>query len=171
MNKYLTSIILISVAVGLIEALSPTYHGLEKYVRTIGIFLILIMTVAPGIELLSSLDENFLGSLRDDILDGAGEESDKYYEDMLGKYLNGYSKREYAEETERLLGEKFGIPADECEVILSTESEDGSLVIKNIKILLSGASVFKNPYEIENYFSDMTGCKVEVLIKYGGGGD
>ena len=61
--------------------------------------------------------------------------------------------------------EKFEIQNNECEITVATENKNGKLVLSEVQILLSGKSIFKNPYTIEEYFETLLNCTCQVLIK------
>ena len=57
---------------------------------------------------------------------------------------------------------RFGVK--NCEVGLSLVRVQGELRVSRAVITLMGADIFKDPYVIENYFSDLLGCQCVVVV-------
>ena len=85
--------------------------------------------------------------------------------EIFRNYLTTYSIDELKNEIGDLLLEKFEIPGDECEITIITENKNDNLAVGKVQILLSGKSIFKNPYSIEEYFANLLNCDCQVLIK------
>lgn len=166
MSEYFSSIITASAILGMLEALAPRGRGLDKYIKMIGLIIILCITVSPISQLLGQLgDGGLLDDLRDEI-SGEGE-LDGEYRDRLNEYLNDYSSEMLKNELYAILSDKFSIPREECEISLKTEYSEGQYHVARVQILLFGGSIFKNPYNIEEYIADLLSCECEVLIKSG----
>ena len=69
------------------------------------------------------------------------------------------------QEIKTILNNEFNIPENECSVEIYTDFVNEKLTLTEIKILLSGKSIFKNPYSIEERFREIWGCECTVLIK------
>lgn len=164
MKNYLLTIILVSICIGLADVISPLENGINKYTKTIGVLIILCVIISPISKVIQNIDENFFDKIRDDLSINDNDTQDKY-EDIFINYLNNFSISEINTQIKNILNQQFTIPNEECEVIIISEEAGEKLSISKIQILLSGKSVFKNPYQIENYFSNLLKCECIVLIK------
>lgn len=164
MNNYLSSIILVSICVGIIQLIAPHYKDIDKYIKVIGMLAILCVIVSPVIAFINDFDLNFIEDLKDKIEIQDEEKQDEYNE-MLKKYINEHSINEGKAKIKEILEKEFQIPAHECEIEISTEIIDDSIAISNVRVLLSGNSIFKNPYNIEDYIHALLKCSCQVLIK------
>lgn len=164
MDKYLVSVILVSISVGLCDVLLPEHNDIERLVKFIGVLVILVVIVSPIGKLIQSFDEKILYDIKENII-GLQDDIINDYNERLNQYLNEYSIDLVEQEIKIALEERYNIPNDECSVTVKTMFEDEQMGILNIQILLSGASIFKNPYDIEKYISDLWNVECEVLIK------
>ena len=164
MKNYLLTIILVSICISIADIISPLEKGINKYTKTIGVLIILCVIISPISKVIQNIDESFFDKLRDDISINDDDTQNKY-EDILISYLNNFSISEINAQIKNILNQEFTIPNEECEVIIISDQAGEKLSISKIQILLSGKSVFKNPYEIENYFSNLLKCDCIVLIK------
>lgn len=164
MKIYLMSIIISSLCISVLNLLIPKGSGLEKYTKLIGMLILLITIISPLSQVINKFDIGYLDKLKDDILDSQIAEEEKY-SDILDEYLRDHSVEQYKLQIKDLLLSKFDIPNEECEINISVISGQDRLEIKDMQILLSGKSIFKNPYEIEEYFIALIGCECRVLIK------
>lgn len=164
MNNYLSSIILVSIGVGIIQLIAPQYKEIDKYIKVIGILAILYVMLSPIISFINDIDLNFIEDLKDKIEISDEEKQDEYNE-ILKKYINEHSIKECKSKIKEILEKEFQIPADECEIEISTQIIDDSISISTVQILLSGNSIFKNPYNIEDYIHTLLKCTCQVLIK------
>ena len=164
MKNYLLTIILVSICIGLADVISPLENGINKYTKTIGVLIILCVIISPISKVIQNIDENFFDKIRDDLSINDNDTQNKYG-DIFINYLNNFSISEINTQIKNILNQQFTIPNEECEVIIISEEAGEKLSISKIQILLSGKSVFKNPYQIENYFSNLLKCECIVLIK------
>lgn len=163
MKGYLITIITASICVGIYNIIAPSFSGLEKYSKMIGMLVVLCIIISPIKEIINTFDEDGLESLKDSLIGSDYEDGD--YNEIFNNYLNSFSLDELEKEIKNILLEKFEIPNDEVEMVIATENENGTLSLSNIQILLSGRSIFKNPYKIEEYFEELLNCSCQVLIK------
>lgn len=164
MKWYLLGVIIISVAIGLFEVMVSDMHGLRGYIRGIGLLCILVVALSPLAQALSDINDNFFEDIKNSIIDGVVG-SDEDYSEMLNEYLKSFSENSYKSEIKRILKEKFDISEEECFVELESEFSDDTMSVTEIRILLTGNAIFKNPYNIEDYFKNLAGCECQVLIK------
>ena len=163
MKSYLITIIITSICIGIYNIISPLHHGIEKYSKMIGMLIVVCIMISPIKELIDSLDKNGFENIKDSILDTDNISKDEYNE-IFKDYLNRFSIDEIKQKIKDALHQRFEIPEDECEISVFTQYDEG-LKLSSIQILLSGKSIFKNPYTIEEYFEELLGCTCQVLIK------
>ena len=89
------------------------------------------------------------------------------YAELLNGYLTEYSTEQFKFGIKEILLNNYGIPEEECEILIDTKIDSGQLRVDKMQILLSGRSIFKNPYDIEHYITELVGCECCVLIKSG----
>ena len=164
MKNYLMYIIIVSLCVSVLNLLIPKGKGLYKYIKLIGMLVILVSIISPIPEILDKFDMDILDEIRGDILNNDGTDNIEYSE-MLNEYLHTYSIEQYKLQIKELLYDKFGIDKNECDINVNIISEEGKLEVSDLQILLLGKAIFKNPYEIEDYFKELIGCDCRVLIK------
>ena len=160
MKNYLLTVILASVSIGLCEIILPSKNGIAKYVKLIGMLVILCAVVSPIGDMLNSFDTGFLNSIKEKI-DGM-ENQEQEYEKILYDALEKFSLSDAQKIIRESVCKKFDISDNECEVLITINNVNK---INEIKILLSGKSIFKNPYEIEAYVRNTYSCECLVLIK------
>ena len=164
MKNYLITIITVSVCIGIYNIISPQFKGIEKYSKIIGMLIVLCVIISPIKNILSTFDEDALEDLKNSIIDyGNGE--DIQYDEIFKNYLSSFSVDELENEISNILLNEFDIPNNECDISVFTEYKDGKLYPSKVQILLSGKSIFKNPYIIEERFSKLLECSCLVLIK------
>lgn len=163
MNEYLKAIIVISVVSGIFEILSPNSSGIGKYTRMICLLCILCVVITPIKSLFENFNSGFLDDLKEELIDR--EEDQENYEELLKDYLNKHSASELKDYLKSQIEKRFEIPYDECNIILHTEKQNEGIEVIRIDVILSGKSIFKNPYEIEEYISEQLNCECIVTIK------
>ena len=168
MNVHIIRIIVASIIIGIIEHFTPQGRGFERYTKYIGALCILSISITPISSLISSINDGLFDDIKDSIIGDSVTEKDEY-SDLLKDYLNNYSSEELRVQIVEILEKEFDIPENECTVSISLDRSGDKLVIGYIRILLSGNSIFKNPYKIEEFFAEKLQCKCEVLIKRNGG--
>lgn len=164
MKSYLVTIITASVCVGIYNVVSPGGCGIGKYSKMIGMLIVLCVIVSPMKNLMDLLNGDELQNIKDSIID-SGDNEESEYGKIFNDYLSSFSVEELKGAIEKILLEEYGIPNSECNVTISTVHIEGNLKVSHIKILLSGKSIFKNPYIIEDYFKKMLDCNCDVLIE------
>ena len=164
MKNHLIIIITVSICIGIYNVISPKFNGFEKYSKMIGILIVLLVIISPVKDFLNMFNEDSLENIKDSLIDEGNNDGNKY-DEIFHDYLSSFSVDELKMEIKNILKQKFEIPNDECDVSISTEYKNDQLSISHIQILLSGKSIFKNPYTIEEYFTNLLGCTCSVLIK------
>lgn len=164
MKSYLITIITVSICVGIYYVISPSFGGIEKYSKMIGMLIVFCVIISPIKELLNIFEETEFDDFRDSIINSENDTQGKY-DEMFENYLSSFSIEEIKREIKNMLLEQFEIPNDECEISVFSEQKESALTLSKVQILLSGKSIFKNPYTIEEYFENRLNCICEVLIK------
>ena len=163
MSEYIFTIIAVSVAVGFFLALTPERGGIDKYVRMIGILVILCAMVSPIGKFFQNLDGDFLDNLRDELI--SQKQESENYDEIFREYLENFSLNDIKSTIADMLNKEFNIPENEIQINISTDIVEGTPRIKNVQILLSGNSIFQNPYKIEEFVKNNLKCDCQVLIK------
>lgn len=164
MKNYLITVITISICVGIYNVISPNFRGVEKYSRVIGMLVVLCVIITPLKNFMNAFDEGELDNIKNSIIDTENGEIGEY-DEIFKNYLNSFSVEELKGEIRNILLREFEIPPDDCEITVFTNNQEGSLQASHLQILLSGKSIFKNPYTIEEYFENLLKCNCQVLIK------
>ena len=76
--------------------------------------------------------------------------------------LTDICERELEKRLEDLICEKFSIGADDIEITVEAHEENGTLTLDRVAVGLYRAAVLKDPYEIEEYVSELVGCACET---------
>ena len=164
MDNYLITVVTVCICVGIYNVIAPNSNGLEKYSKMIGMLVVLCVIISPIKELINTFDEDNLQSIKDSLINPDNAEENEY-DQIFDDYLSSFSIEEVKKEMKNILSKEFDIPDNECDIKLSTEICNDELVLSKAQILLTGKSIFKNPYSIEEYFSKLLQCSCEVLIK------
>ena len=163
MSEYIFTIIAVSVAVGFFLALTPECGGIDKYVRMIGMLVILCAMVSPIGKFFQNLDGDFLDRLRDELI--SQKQDSENYDEIFREYLENFSLNDIKSTISDMLNKEFNIPENEAQINITTDIVEGTPSIKNVQILLSGNSIFQNPYKIEEFVKNNLKCDCQVLIK------
>ncbi|MBQ9978675.1 MAG: stage III sporulation protein AF [Clostridia bacterium] len=166
MKEFLHSIIIAAITISLFNQLLPIGRGFEKYARFVGMLVLATLILSPVINMIKGFDKDFFIDIRDDIADIENGGNNEYSE-LLNGYLTEYSTEQFKLGIKEILLNNYGIPEEECEILIDTKIDSGQLRVDKMQILLSGRSIFKNPYEIECYFTELVSCECSVLIKSG----
>ena len=164
MNNYLITIITVCITVGIYNIIAPRFNGLEKYSKMIGMLVVLCVLISPIKEFVNLFDEDNLDEIKDSIINPDNPEENQY-DKIFSDYLSSFSLEEIKREISSILEKQFEVPPDESDISISTEQLEGKLELSHVQILLSGKSIFKNPYTIEEHFTKLLGCTCQVLIK------
>ena len=99
---------------------------------------------------------DFFSSLIPENGAGSGAE-EKYY-----GVLTDIGERELEKRLHDLLCEKFSLNGDDIEITVEAHEENGTLTLDRVAVGLYRAAAFKDPYEIEEYVSELVGCACET---------
>ena len=164
MNEYVVSIIGVSIIVGVCEMLVPKYSGIDKFFRMIGLLCILCVLINPIKNAINTFDNGFLDDLKEQISDMDNSSEKENYEEILNEFLSDHSIEQFKSQIKELLENDFNIPEEECEISVKTHYINNAVSVELLQIKLIGKSIFKNPYEIEEYFSRLLDCQCVVVI-------
>ncbi len=163
MKQYLLNIILVAISMGICEIIAPNIKNIDKYIKMVGLLIVLCVIVSPITDLINWIDDDLLDNLKEQLID-SGDGSLGEYDEILNEYLYNFSMAEFKDKIKEIMNKEFGVPNEESEVNVFTDIESEEIRVLKIQILLSGKSIFKNPYDIENYFAELLGCECVVLI-------
>lgn len=167
MREYIFSVVCAAALGGAVIMIAPdgVRSGLKKHVKLVCALCLLCVLIAPGGKLIGVIkdgfgDINFSGP-------GAENELQSIYESMYEDNLELGFGDGLGELVKDKLFEKFSVPRDGCRVSVSFKDGDGDGFREPLKItvILSGASIFKEPRAIENYISDVFGCECTCAIE------
>lgn len=158
MREYLMSIITAALIVGLVGALVPEGGDLHRYVTFAGSLCVLILLISPITRVLG-----FVGELTDGGIDLPLENSTEQYEEQFLQYITSLGNESIATELAGMICERFDIAEQECHVKVDTYEAQGEMAIGRVTVILSGKAIFRDPYEIEQYITDLIGCECAVV--------
>lgn len=164
MGKYVLSIIGVSIIVGICEMIVPKYYGIEKFFRMIGLLCILCVLINPIMNAINAFDQGLLEDIKEQISNKDDNSEQEHYEEILKEYLTEHSMEQFKSQIKELLNNNYQISDDECEITVKTEHRNNVVSVVLLQIKLLGKSIFKNPYEIEEYFSNLLNCECAVVI-------
>lgn len=146
-------------AAGLISLLLSDRGGIRRYMRFAAALALLAAILFPLSAAVSqTVKEGISGSY-------------SYTPDMseLGETQNRIirgSTEQLSREIASLLASRYGISADESDVIVTVNAQDsGNVTIEAVVIDLTGTDMWKNALEIEEYIKDLLGCRCTVRTK------
>lgn len=157
MGGYVWNVVGVALCVGVLEELLPNEYGSKAYVRlATGLCLLLVMLAPVG---------HFLQSLPDLFSEYAAleETENNPYEDILEEGLRDTVREQLVAAVKQDLSTQFGADGERAEVGVVFDSENG-LAVSRLVITLRGVDIFKNPYEIEEYFSRLLSCECAVIV-------
>lgn len=165
MKDYLFTIIIISLIKGICDILSPNFKSLHKYTKAIGVLCVLCVVITPLINVVDEINDGFFDDIKDQIVNEENSGQNAEMNEILNGYLNEYSIGLLKDEIYTRLENEFSIPRSDCSITVHTSVAEGKITVSDTVILLSGKSIFKNPYDIEEYFSTLLNCNCKVLLK------
>ncbi len=160
MREYLMSVICAALAVGVIGVLMPDDEGggLRRHVGLIGALCVVAILISPAHHLL-----DFLGGLSERDWAADTEQDVEQYESEYSKYLTSLGERELAEGLATLICDNFDISPEQCHVNAKIGQYDGQAVAEQVTVILSGTALLRDPYAIEEFVSELLGCRCTVV--------
>lgn len=162
MGEYILSIIGVAVLVGVLDILTPENAGLRKYSRLVSGLVVAVMLLSPLGSFVSYLSGSLWGEIEDIVT--KDEESERY-EEILFEGLENASQRSVEDGALSLLCENFNIKEENASVHARLYREGDDLRVEKLTVVLRGAAIFANTYEIEEYFSSLLSCECVTIIE------
>ena len=161
MSKYILSIVGISIIVGIVDILTPENVGSRKFLRLLCGLAVAAVMISPLSNFISYVGVDFWGELEEHIYT---DESEKY-EDILTDEIENASRKSIETSARALLCENFDISEDDCSVSVRLVKDERGFKIDRVAVYLSGVAIFKNPYDIEEYFESLLACECVTIIE------
>ena len=160
MREYLMSLIVASLIVGLIGVLVPEGDGggLRRYVTFTGSLCVLILLISPVTRVLG-----FVSELSDGGVDVSFENRADEYDEQFKQYITSLGEESITSELTDIICKQFDISDKECHVKVDTYDAQGEMAIGHVTVILSGKAIFRDPYEIEQYITELLGCECTVV--------
>ena len=159
MGQYVYGIIGAAAVIGVMESILPKSGRTRQYVRLITALCLLCLVVKPIGSFLESLPALLEDGMAG-ITEGVGVRDE--YETILSGQIEAVVRDELCAAVREELSARFSI--ESCEAGATLTRTDGVLSVSRVVITLFGKDVFKNPYAIEEYFSDLLGCECIVTV-------
>ena len=167
MKNYLISLVIVALCTGITEFMIPERiaNGIKSNIKLIGSLCTICILIAPILPIINKYGriENYIEKSLDFIkseynskLSELGNNFDICDENEIYKDALLFTARESVEKyIVKQLNDKFDIKTENCKIRIEfSEDMDGYAYVSKITIILKGADVWKNPYEIEKYFED-----------------
>ena len=162
MTGYISGIIGVSILVGIIDIICPDGGGFKKYLRLVSGLVVAVMILSPMGSFLSYFSTSFWGELDGMIYEESLREE---YQDKLYESLESASRESIEENIEKILYERFNIEQGNADASAVLERGDGDIKVKKLTLTLRGVAIFKDPYEIEEYFASLLHCECVTVIE------
>lgn len=162
----LYGLIAAAVAATLVELIAPQGEGgrIGGQVRLVAGLCILIALIQPlreGITILRAMAEGDLYEMLPDMEIPVEEEYDSVWADTLV----GMGEQEVESWVAGVLEREFRIHSGNRRVQAICEAgEDGALCVREVRIALWGAAIWKDPHTIETYVSERLSCPCTVSV-------
>lgn len=159
MKSYIMSLITVALVAAVIEIFSP--KRVEKHMKLIVTLCVVCVMIQPFASVVSAL----YGLSSSDLPFYAGEESREEYESIMRNTVLSAGRENLEQGIRKILYEKFEIPYNECRVSANVEYADEKMTVKRVTLVLNGSSIWRDPYEIEEYISELLGCECVTAIE------
>lgn len=162
----LYGLIAAAVAATLVELIAPQGEGgrLGGQVRLVAGLCILIALIQPlreGLTILRAVAEGDLSEMLPDMELPAEDEYGSVWADTLAKM----GEQEAESWVESVLEREFGISPDNRRVqVICEAGEDGAPCVREVRIALWGAAIWKDPHVIEAHISERLSCPCTVSV-------
>ena len=161
MNKYITSLIIVSIVGGIISNMLSSFGGIKKYVNYfIGIVAITcllspIFSVVNNISLAKANIKEYFNDLINQ--DAINESNEIIVNSGIESIQNGIKNT---------IIDKYGF--DERDVIVSLEADTSkieAIKIKHISVILTGKASWSDVDEVKRYLENIIGGSISVTRK------
>lgn len=159
MGQYVYGIIGAAAVIGVMESILPKGGKTKQYMKLITALCLLCLVIKPV--------GAFLDALPDLLEEGFADLSDTTaargeYEAILEGEIADAVRGQLCDAVASELSTRFSV--SNCEVGAALERTDGALTVRRVVITLMGKDIFKNPYEIEEYFGALLDCECIVTV-------
>lgn len=162
MESYVYALILTAVMAAIAELLTDGTgaSGAVRLVAGLCVLTALIQPLGDGVRWLRgvSSEENLSEWL-------SVPEADLDAGAVFSQQVSSLSEQAVADEAERLMQEKFGVPADQCRVVAEVAVEQGKPRIERLTVVLSGSAILKNPRTVQAYMEQAFGGECTVAVE------
>lgn len=160
MRNYIIGIICLAIVFGVFETILPKGNRTVVFLKLLISLCILVVMVNPIMQVVEYLSGSFSEDMSGVILGDGGTRAE--YEKAFELELEGAVRAEVCRLVKGELAERFGADGDSCDVgVLLSE---GAERVEKLIITLKGRDIFRNPYNIEEYFSELLECECIVVI-------
>ncbi len=164
MKVYIISLISIAAVAALVEIFSP--KRFEKYMKLVLSLCVVCVLTGPFVSIVNTLYGISNGDVSDIWdLSPSGEHED--YDKIMYDTILAAGRENVRQGIGQVLRERFGIPYEECKVSvdITYDEENEEFSVNKVTLVLSGASIWRDPYEIEEYIEKLLGCECVTAIE------
>ena len=160
MQAYLISLFIASLVGALIGILSPE-GGMAKHVRLVTALVLICILISPLGDVIGALQDFASGSLD---FPSTENNTDDYLE-QLGNATDEASKSYFAQMLTETLEEQFSMPTGTVRCQIAWIKTGDILSPSRVTVVMSGASIWKNPHEIKDFVEELLGCECVTAIE------
>ena len=163
MKAYLLSLITAALVAALVNILTPNGDrgGIAAHQRLITSLFLVCVLIAPAEGVIKSLRNFADGDLLEFLPNDSPTQKD--YQEQMNDALNASSERYFTQMLTQTLCEAFAIPSDEVRCAVSWDKTESTPT--RVTVILSGASIWKDPHAIEDFVTELLGCECITAIE------
>ena len=163
MKAYLLSLVSAALVAALVNILTPNGErgGIAAHQKLITSLFLVCVLIAPAesaIKAIRSLADGDLSELLP-----IDSPSQKDYEEQMNDALNASSERYFTQMLTQTVCEAFAIPTDEIRCTVSWDKTENTPT--RVTVILSGASIWKDPHAIARFVKELLGCECITAIE------
>ncbi len=159
MGQYVYGIIGAAAVIGVMESILPKGGKTKQYMKLITALCLLCLVIKPVGSFLDALPD-LLAEGFEELSEGTAARDE--YEAILAGEIEEAVRDQLCGAITGELSTRFSV--SNCEVGVALSREDGALTVRRVVITLMGKDIFKNPYEIEEYFGALLDCECIVAV-------
>ncbi len=159
MKAYLLSIMAASLAIAVVNMLTPS--GQVKYVKLLTSLVLVCVLIAP---LKGAVETVIAWGSGDLTLPGVEADDEETLQKELENATTEASKSYVAQRLTEALQTEFSMDAGTVRTHIEWSAGD-TVRPQRVTVLLSGASIWKNPHEIQAYVEELLGCECVTAIE------
>ena len=162
MKEYLLSLLVASLLLSLVGILAPkgTGSGLAGHVRLVAALVWICLLVIPLFSLLSKMPD-----LWSDTILVPQEQGTQDYQKELQSILDEASKEYFCDVLTQTLEEHFALDAGTLRCAIVWAQTESGIQPKQVTLLLSGSAIWQSPTLLEEFVTDLIGCKCITAIE------